>query len=141
MRSGAGGSADESVVDGRARDQPGAAAEGEVEESPLDKDENTALELDDIQEVNEKPDEPSGQTGDMEAEDVGNRGGAANHGKVAFVEVAEGGRGRLTADASRSAATSRGGREAAMLSASSRKAGRATLSRPAVKDCSGKAVR
>jgi hypothetical protein len=73
-----------------AGDQAGAAAEGKVKEAPLDQDEDAALEFNDVDEVDEEPDEPGDETGHVDAENVGDGGGAADDGHVAFVEIFEG---------------------------------------------------
>ena len=73
-----------------AGDQAGGAAEGEIEEAPLDEDDDSALEFDDVDEVDEEPDEPGDEAGNMNAENVGDGGGAADDGHVAFVEIFEG---------------------------------------------------
>lgn len=79
----------EGIGDGGPGNEAGAAAEGEVLEAPLDEDENAALELDDVDEVDEKPDKPGGKTGNVNAENVGDGGGASDDGHFAFVEVME----------------------------------------------------
>jgi len=55
----------------------------------LDEHEDAALEFDDVDEVDEEPDQPGGVTGNMNAENVGDSGGAADDGHIAFVEVVE----------------------------------------------------
>jgi len=77
------------VGDGRAGDEAGAAAEGEILEAPLDENENAALELNDVDEMDEEPNKPGGKTGNVNAENAGDGGGAADDGHVAFVEVVE----------------------------------------------------
>ena len=72
---------------GRAGDEAGAAVVGEIEKAPLDEDENAALKFDDVHEMDEEPYEPRGQAGDVEAENVGDGGGASDDGHVAFVDV------------------------------------------------------
>jgi hypothetical protein len=72
---------------GFAGDQARAAAEREVFESPLNEDEHATLKLDDVNEVDKEPDQPGGQAGDVEPENVGDRSGSANHGHVAFIEI------------------------------------------------------
>ena len=56
----------------------------------MDENLNAALELDDVHEVNEEPREPCGESGDVDAKDVGDGSGATDDGHVAFVEVMEG---------------------------------------------------
>ena len=77
------------VGDSGAGDEAGAAAEGQILEAPLDEDENAALELNDVDEVDKEPDKPGGKTEKVNAENVGNGSGAADDGHVAFVEVME----------------------------------------------------
>src|SRR5208283_5706882 len=84
-----GGGLVERVGDGGAGDEAGAAAEGEVLETPLDEDEDAALELHDVHQVNEQPDKPGGETGNVNAENVGDGGGASDDGHVSLVEVME----------------------------------------------------
>ena len=79
----------EGVGDGGAGDEASATAEGDVLEAPLDEYENAALELNDVHEMDEKPDEPSGKTGNVKAEDVGDSGRAPDDSHIAFVEVME----------------------------------------------------
>jgi len=84
-----GGGLSEGVGDGGAGDEAGAAAEGEVLEAPLDEDEDTAFEFDDVDEMDEEPDKPGGEAGEVNAEDVGDGGGASDDGHFSFVEVME----------------------------------------------------
>src|SRR5215469_17159496 len=65
-------------------------AEGEVLEFPLNKHQHPALKLDDVHQVNERPNEPRRQPGELESKCIRNRSGASNHGKVSLVEVFEG---------------------------------------------------
>src|ERR1700757_2236310 len=83
------------IVCSVACDQARATAEGEIEETPLDENENAALELDDVHEVDKKPDEPGRETRDVEAENIGDSSSAADDSHVPFVEVAKRGRSRL----------------------------------------------
>ena len=94
-----GGGLVERVGDGGAGDEAGAAAEGEVLKTPLDEDENAALEFDDVHQVNEQPNKPGGKTGNVNAENVGDRGGAADDGHVSLVEVMEARRRSFTGEA------------------------------------------
>lgn len=73
-----------------AGDQAGATVERKIEEAPLDEDNNAALELDDVDEVNEEPDEPGNEAGDVDPENVGDCGSPADDGHIAFVEILEG---------------------------------------------------
>jgi hypothetical protein len=83
------------IVCSVAGDQARATAEGEIEETPLDENENAALELDDVHEVDKKPDEPGRETRDVEAENIGDGSSAADDRHVPFVEVAKRRRSRL----------------------------------------------
>src|SRR6516165_8278498 len=49
---------DEGILDGGAGDETRAATKGEIEKTPLDEDENAALELDNVHQVDKEPDEP-----------------------------------------------------------------------------------
>ena len=80
----------EGVGDSFTGDEASAAAEGEVLETPLNENLNAALELNDIHEVDEEPDEPSEEAGDVQAENIGDGSGATNNGHVTLVEIAEG---------------------------------------------------
>src|SRR5229473_3167849 len=77
------------IAFGGAGNQARAAAKREIFESPLNKDEHATLELDDIHQVNEQPDEPRGPAPKMKAKNISNRGGAPDDRHVTFVEVAE----------------------------------------------------
>src|SRR6266849_7487383 len=77
------------VAFGRAGNQARAAAKRQILESPLHKDEHATLELDDIHQVNEQPDEPRRPAPKMKAKNISNRGGAADDRHVTFVEVTE----------------------------------------------------
>ena len=80
----------EGVGDGFTGDEASAAAEGEVLETPLDENLNAALELNDVHEMDEEPDEPSEETGDVQSENIGDGSGASDNGHVALVEIMEG---------------------------------------------------
>ena len=71
-------------------DEASAAAEGEVLETPLNENLNAALELNDVHEMDEEPDEPSEEAGDVQAENIGDGSGATDNGHVALVEIVEG---------------------------------------------------
>ena len=73
-----------------AGDEAGGAVEGEIEKAPLDEDEDAALEFDDVNEVDEKPEAPGDEAGNVDSENIGDGGGAADDGHVAFVEILEG---------------------------------------------------
>jgi hypothetical protein len=78
------------VGGGFAGDEAGAAAEREVEKTPLDEDDDAALEFDDVDEVDEDPQAPGGEAGNVNAENVGDGGGAADDSHIALVEIFEG---------------------------------------------------
>ena len=71
-------------------DEASAAAEGDVLETPLNENLNAALELNDVHEMDEEPDEPSEKAGDVQSENIGNGGGATDNSHVALVEIVEG---------------------------------------------------
>src|SRR6266545_2440990 len=73
-----------------AGDEAGAAVAGEVVVHPLDEDEEAVIELDQVHEVDEDPEEPGGEPGKAQAPEVGDGLVAADGGEVALVEVAEG---------------------------------------------------
>src|SRR5215471_2247883 len=70
-------------------DQAGATAEGQVEKAPVHHHENAALKFDNVEEVDEDPDEPGDKTGDVKTKDIGNGGEAADDGHVTLVEIFE----------------------------------------------------
>src|SRR5215469_7672249 len=74
----------------RRGDHSRTTTEGEVLECPLNKHQHPALKLDDVHQVNERPNEPRRQPGELESKCIRNRSGASNHGKVSLVEVFEG---------------------------------------------------
>ena len=78
------------IVGEFAGNEASGAAEGEVEKAPLDEDDDAALEFDDVNKMDEEPDEPSDEARDVDAENVGDGGGAADYGHVAFVKIFEG---------------------------------------------------
>src|SRR5258705_4894480 len=65
------------------------AIESQVLDRPLDENQNAALELDEVHQMDECPDEPSRKTRNMDTEDVRHRMPPANDGHVAFVEIFE----------------------------------------------------
>src|SRR5216684_4140864 len=80
---------------GFAGDEPRASIEGQILNRPPDEDHEAALELDDVHQVDEGPDQPGQQSGNANfSEEVGDGGGPADHRHVPLVEVLEG-RGRL----------------------------------------------
>src|SRR5215470_12160385 len=74
----------------RTGDHSRTTAEGEVLECPLNKHQHPALKLDDVHQVNERPNEPRRQPRELESKCIRNRSGASNHGEVSLVEVFEG---------------------------------------------------
>ena len=70
-----------------AGDQSRTAIECQVLDGPLDKNQNPALERDQIHQVNKGPDQPRGQPGETKTEHIGHSSGAANHGKRSLVEI------------------------------------------------------
>src|SRR5215471_438824 len=80
----------EGVGDGFTGDEARAAAEGEVFETPLNENLNATLKLNEVHEMDEEPDEPSEETGDVQSENIGDGRGATDDGHVALVEIVEG---------------------------------------------------
>lgn len=80
----------EGVGDGFTGDEASAAAEGEVLETPLNENLNAALELNEVHEMDEEPDEPSEEAGDVQSKNIGDGRGATDNGHVALVEIVEG---------------------------------------------------
>src|SRR6266851_6874060 len=87
------------VRGGFAGDQAGAAAEGQIFESPLYENADAALELHDVNQMDEKPHEPGEQPGNVDAKNIGDRGRAADDGHFTLIEIAERRRRRLAFDA------------------------------------------
>src|SRR5882724_8458639 len=73
------------VRGGFAGDQASAETEGQKLESPLNENQDAALKLHDVNQVDKQPHQPGQQTRNVEAINIGHRGGAANHGHLAFV--------------------------------------------------------
>src|SRR5215469_10845199 len=69
----------------RRGDHSRTTTESEVLECPLNKHQHPALKLDDVHQVNERPNEPRRQPGELESKCIRNRSGASNHGKVSLV--------------------------------------------------------
>src|SRR5277367_7075701 len=90
----------EDIGGGHAGNEAGAAAEGEIFESPLNEDNDAALKFDDVHQMDEEPDEPGEQAGDLEAKNIGYSGGTSDVGHVAFVEIVERLAGGLASEAS-----------------------------------------
>src|SRR5215831_15788989 len=74
---------------GHAGDETRSAAESHVLKSPLNENQDAALALDNVRQVDERPHQPRRQTPKMYAENVGHRGRPSNDGKISFVEVIE----------------------------------------------------
>src|SRR5260370_33947550 len=72
------------VRGGFAGDQSGAAAEGQILESPLYGSVDAALELHDVNQMDEKPHEPGEQAGNVDANNLGDRGRGADGGDFTF---------------------------------------------------------
>src|ERR1700675_3487173 len=70
-------------------DEPCAATEGEILDCPLDKNQNAALELDYIHQMDERPYEPGRQSGQMHAKGISHRRPPANNRQIALVEILE----------------------------------------------------
>lgn len=76
---------------GAAGDEAGAAFVGHVRPCPLNENEQAVAESDEIENVNEEPGEPGEESGDVNAAEFGDGGGASDGGDGAFVPVVEGG--------------------------------------------------
>src|SRR5712675_728759 len=70
-------------------DEPCPATEGEILDCPLDKNQNAALELDYIHQMDERPYEPGGQSRQMHANGISHRRPPANNREPAFIEILE----------------------------------------------------
>src|SRR5437899_422041 len=70
-----------------AGDQARATAEGQVFKSPLNENDDAALKLHDVNQVDEEPHQPGQRPGNVDAENVCNRGGAPDHCNLALVEI------------------------------------------------------
>ena len=71
-------------------DQSCSTIEGEVLDRPLDENQNATLELDEVHEMNECPDDPREKTRNMGAEDIRHRRPSADDGHVSLIEILEG---------------------------------------------------
>src|SRR5262245_58778040 len=67
-----------------AGDQLRAAVGGQILQGPLDEHHQAALELNDVHQVDEHPDDPGWQSGEVKPEDVGDGGRPADHGKASL---------------------------------------------------------
>src|SRR5260370_38463651 len=74
---------------GVASNQPRAAVEGERLNRPFEKHDHAALELHEVEHVDQRPDKPSGQAGHVEPEDVRDGSPPTNDCHGAFIEVSE----------------------------------------------------
>lgn len=72
---------------GDSSNQPSAAAEGEILESPLNKNQNTALKFHNVHQVYKKPDEPRRPSGNVHTKNVRDRRSSANDRHVALIEI------------------------------------------------------
>jgi len=84
-----GGRSAEGVGDGGAGDKASATTESEIFETPLDENLDAALKLNDVHEMDEQPDAPGEETGDVQTENVGDSGGAADDSHVSLIEIVE----------------------------------------------------
>src|SRR6266481_2742410 len=66
--------------------EPCPATEGEILDCPLDKNQNAALELDYIHQMDERPYKPGRQSRHMHAKGISHRRPPANDGETAFIE-------------------------------------------------------
>jgi hypothetical protein len=71
------------------RNQSRSTIERQVLNRPLGENQDTTLELDEIHQMNECPDEPSRKPRNMEPEDVRHRMPPANDGHIPFVKILE----------------------------------------------------
>jgi hypothetical protein len=79
----------ERLLDTLSRNQPRAATKRQILESPLNENENAALKLHDVHQVDKQPDHPGDHAGDVQAKDVGDSGGSADYRHIAFIEIME----------------------------------------------------
>ncbi len=77
------------VGNGGTGDEASTTTEGEVLEAPLNENLDAALELNDVHEMDEEPDEPGEEAGDVQTENIGDGTSAADDGHVALVEIVE----------------------------------------------------
>src|SRR6266404_304568 len=70
-----------------AGDQARATAEGQVFESPLNENDDATLKLHNVNQVNEEPHQPGEQAGDVDAENICNRGRASDYRHLALIEI------------------------------------------------------
>src|ERR1044072_1679111 len=74
-------------------DEPGSPAAGGEADRPADEDEEAVLEPDQVEEMDGQPGDPGQEAADLDALDVGDGGRTADGRQVAFVVIAERGRG------------------------------------------------
>src|SRR6266852_9629940 len=73
----------------RAGDQSCATAESQILDGPLNKNQDTTLKLDNIHQVDERPDQPGRQAGNLQAEDVGHSRRPPNDRQISLIEILE----------------------------------------------------
>src|SRR5262245_32318549 len=72
------------------RDQPRAAAEGQIRPQPVDRDGNAVPEIDQEENVHEAPEEPGDRAPEFYPAKIGNRFAPANGRKISLIDVTEG---------------------------------------------------
>src|SRR5579863_8942371 len=72
-----------------ARNEASPAIEGKILKSPLNKNEHAVLELHNVHEVNEQPDDPGWPSPNMKTKDISDGSRTADHRNIAFIEVAK----------------------------------------------------
>src|SRR6266851_2084874 len=69
--------------------EPRPTTESEILYRPLNENQNAALELDYVRQMDECPYQPSWESRQVDAESVGDRRPPADHGQTAFIEILE----------------------------------------------------
>src|ERR1700722_14621729 len=75
---------------GIASSEAGPPAEGQILKCPMDENEDAALKLDDVHQMDERPNQPGKEAGEIDAEDFGDGSCTPDHGQTSFVKVLEG---------------------------------------------------
>ncbi len=70
-------------------DETGTTGVGEIKKTPLDENQDSALELNDVHQVDEKPNKPGWETREVNAEDIRHRLESADYCQISLIEVPE----------------------------------------------------
>src|ERR1041385_2561893 len=79
----------ESRERGASGDQPRGTLVGHIGPGPFDQHQHAVAESDQVQDVDEYPEEPGEEAGEVQSAEVGDRGGATNGRQVSLVQIDE----------------------------------------------------